>query len=82
LPAAAMAGLIGAAELGGGRLLRGRVNVVDVVCVLALAAPVVARMIEGRLGKRLGRFGGAVGACAGAAVVVGVEWVVRRALFT
>ncbi len=82
LPAAAMAGLIGAAELGGGRLLRGRVDVVDVVCVLALAAPVVARMIEGRLGKRLGRFGGAVAACAGAAVVVGVDWVVRRALFT
>lgn len=82
LPSAAMAALIAGADLAAGRLVRGRLDAADVVCLLAVVAPFLARAAEARIGKRGGRFGPALASVAGAAAAVAAMWLLRRAVFT
>lgn len=82
LPAAALAALIGASELAGGRLLRGRVGLVDVACLAAMAAPFIADLAAARLKRLPPRVSAVLSRAIGVGVAVGMTWVLRRALFT
>ena len=82
LPVASMAVLLGAADLAGGRLTRGKFDAVDLACLLALLSPFVAEAAAVRFGKNLGRFGLVASSAAGAACMVGIVWGVRHAFFT
>lgn len=82
LPSAAMAALIGGADLAGGRLVRGRLDGTDLACLLAVLAPLLAGVAEARIGRRWGRFGAVLAAVAGAAAAVALMWLLRRVLFT
>lgn len=77
VPSALIAATVASVDLARGRLPRGHVDAVDVVCLLALAAPFLAAAAEARLGKRWRLLAPALGAAG--AVVVG--WGVRRAVF-
>ncbi len=74
LPSATLAALIAALDLSRGRLARGRFDAVDLVCLLALVAPLLIGLIEPRLPKKA-RLMAPVFA---AAIVAGVAWGLRR----
>jgi hypothetical protein len=75
----AIAALIGATEIAGGRLLQYRFDMVDAAFVAALAAPFIADASATRLPRRIAPvFSRALGAVGAVAAV----WLVRRAFFT
>ncbi len=80
LPASAMAALVGGADLVAGRLVRGGLDGADLACVGALAAPLVAGSVQGRIGKRAGPAGPVAAAAVGAACGVAGAWVLGRVL--
>ena len=81
LPAAPMAALIGAADLAGGRALRGRVDGMDLACVSALVAPLVAGALARRFSARTNRFLTVLAAVSTAGALSVLVWLVRRAFF-
>ena len=82
LPSAVLAALIGGADLAAGRLVRARLDGVDLACLLAIAAPLLAGAAEARIGRRWGRFGPVLASVAGASAAVAAMWLLQRALFT
>ncbi len=77
VPSALVAATVAGADLARGRLARGHIDAADLVCLLALGAPVLAAAAEARLAKRWRMLAPALGA-AGA---VAVGWGLRRAVF-
>lgn len=82
VPAAAIAALLGAADLAGGRLLRGHLDGTDLACIAALAAPFVADAASARLGRMSDRVAAVSSSVIGAAITVAAVWLLRRALLT
>lgn len=82
LPAAAVAALIGASELAGGRLLRGRVGLIDLACLAALASPFIADLAERRLKRLPPQVSAVLSRAIGVGAAVAMTWVLRRAMFT
>lgn len=82
IPWPLLATLVGVVDVGGGRLLHGRVGAVDLACLGALAAPVLAGAVERRAGKGGSSAGVALSGAAGAAGSVALVWLFRRALLT
>ena len=74
VPSALMAATVAGADLARGSLPRGRLDGADLVCLLAVAAPVLAALAEGRLGKKWRLLAPALGA----AVAVALGWGLRR----
>lgn len=81
VPAAAMAALIGAADIAGGRLLRGRLDATDLACLFALAAPAIADALLRRTGRAGNRFFAVMASVLAAAILTGLVWIVARAAF-
>ena len=79
---AALAALIGGIALAGGKLIQGRIGLVDVACGVAMAAPLLADWASGRFGSLPARVAAVLSRVAGATVAVGIVWVVRRVFFT
>ena len=77
VPSALMAAVLAGADLARGRAARGHLDGADLVCLLALGAPVVAAVVQSRLGKR----GAVLAPIVGAVVVVALAWGVRRVVF-
>lgn len=82
LPAASVAALLGAADLTRGRLLRGRLDAVDLACLAALVAPLVSAALAGRLGRLSDRLAPVLAGIVGAAATVAAVWIARRAFLT
>ncbi len=80
MPAALLAMGIVAADVAAGRLMRGGVGLVDLVCLAAIAAPAAGGWAERALGRRLGRAGIVAAPVLVAAVAVLLAWVAARAL--
>ena len=74
VPSALVAAVLAGADLARGRAARGHVDGADLVCLLALAAPVVAALVQPRFGKRVA----VLAPLAGAAVAVALAWGLRR----
>jgi len=74
--------VVGAAvvDLGLGRLVRGGFNAIDLACVLAPVAGLVAAWAVPRLGRRWGVMRDVVGVLVGMAVVAGAVWLGSRAI--
>jgi len=68
------AAFLAMADLAVGRLPQGGLNGADLACLAALGAPALARALEGRLGRRLRRFGPAPAMLA-AVLSAGTAWV-------
>jgi hypothetical protein len=79
IPAGLMAGLVVAADLAGGQLVRGSVRGADVACVLACAGPYVAGGI-GAHARKLGRAGPALAGLAAGLLLAGLAWAAQRAI--
>lgn len=76
IPSALIAGALAGTDLARGRLSRGHIDAIDLVCGLALTAPFLAAAAERRLGIRWRMLAPVLGA-AGA---VAVGWGLRRAM--
>lgn len=74
IPSALVAAVLAGADLARGRATRGHLDGADFVCLLALAAPLVAALVQPRLGKRVAILAPLVGA----AVAVALAWGLRR----
>lgn len=74
LGAAAPAVAVVGTALGTGGLLRGRIGVMDLVCGLAVLAPVASRWLERPLGQRFGRAAPWLAMCVTAGLAVAVAW--------
>ena len=74
----------GAAELGAGRLARGRVGTMELACAAAVLAPVVAGWVErwfaGRAGRRWGWLARGFGVVGAACLGIGAAWAGGRLL--
>ena len=78
MPAAVMAAVVAGADLGAGRLVRFGLNPVDIACIAACGAPVVAHALQARVGKRWGRAGPVAAALAAAATAAACAWLATR----
>ncbi len=76
LPPVLLAALAAAADLGAGRLVQGRVNAVDLACLLAPGAAWLVPWTAARLGRR----GRVLAVPAAAALAVGAAWLGGRLL--
>lgn len=74
VPSAVVAAVLAGADLARGRASRGHIDGADIVCLLALAAPILAMAMQSRLGKR----GAAIAPVLGAMVAVALGWGLRR----
>ena len=74
IPSALVAAVLAGADLARGRSTRGHLDGADIVCLLALVAPLVAALVQPRLGKRVAILAPLVGA----AVAVALAWGLRR----
>ncbi|MGI4798947.1 MAG: hypothetical protein ACRYF2_14090 [Janthinobacterium lividum] len=74
IPSALVAAVLAGADLARGRATRGHLDGADIVCLLALAAPLVAALVQPRLSKRVAILAPFVGA----AVAVALAWGLRR----
>lgn len=74
IPSALVSAVLAGADLARGRATRGHLDAADFVCLLALAAPLVAALVQPRLGKRAA----VLAPLAGAAVAVSLAWGLRR----
>ncbi len=74
VPSALVAAMLAGADLARGRIARGHVDGADLVCLLALVAPVVAAVVQPRLGRRIA----ILAPLAGAAAAVALAWGLRR----
>jgi len=79
VPAGLLAALFAGADLAGGRLVRAGVSAVDLACVAACAAPLLAGVIAPRA-RRLGPLGPVAAALAAAACAAGAAWIAHRAM--
>ena len=82
VPAAAVAALIGATDLAGGRLLRGHLDAIDLACLAALLAPSASDLISKRLNRLPNLPAAILSGAIGVAGAVAAVWLLRRALFT
>ncbi len=80
VPAAPMAALIGAADLAGGRALRGRVDATDLACFSALVAPLLAHAVARRRGAKSDRFLAIMAVLCTAAGLSALVWLLKRAI--
>lgn len=74
VPSALAAAVLAGADLARGRATRGHLDGADLVCLLALVAPLLAAAVQSRLGKRAA----VLAPILGAAMVVALAWGVRR----
>lgn len=74
IPSALVAAVLAGADLARGRATRGHLDGADIVCLLALVAPLVAALVQPRLGKRVAILAPLVGA----AVAVALAWGLRH----
>lgn len=81
-PSALLAALLGATDLAGGRLLRGRLDMVDVACVTAVVAPLAGEWLAARFGTLPKLVAPVMARSVGVAAAVGAVWLLRRAFFT
>ena len=82
IPLAAVAALIGTADLAGGRLLRGRLDATDAACIACLLAPWVSDAASKRLLRLPGPLAAVSARAMGVGGTVGAVWLLRRAFFT
>ena len=80
VPAMALAVAVAAAELGAGRLVRGGIGMVELVCVAAIAAAALRGWAGGVLQRRLGRSTEVVAPVALALAGAAFAWIGARAL--
>ena len=74
-----MLGMV-AADLAGGRLMRGSFGTVDLACLGAIGTPVLLSPLESVFRRRLGRAARPGAIIVAAGVVAGMAWLVARAL--
>lgn len=77
VPSTLVASVLAGADLARGRAARGHIDGADLVCLLALTAPVLAAAVQSRLGKR----GAVLAPIVGAAGAVALAWGARRVVF-
>ncbi len=80
LPPVLLATVAAAADLGAGRLVQGRLNAVDLACVLAPGAAWLAPRMAGRFGAGRPGAGRVLAVPAAAALTAGVAWLGGRLL--
>lgn len=79
VPGLTMVGLV-AAEMAGGRLMRGSFGTVDLAFFGAIGTPVLVSPLEGVFRRRLGGAAPVGAIVAAAGIVAGMAWLVARAL--